>query len=723
MKNFILEDYKGPHKPHDCLYDHGNGHIDLQGLRFYYPKKPPDHEIENFHFKKKEQKWKRHALPTFSYNEVTVVSGTHFEVGHEFTWEEARREQHIKQTGLDPWNPMSTGEPRKVLGVTPDKFFYNEKLCEFAYEELRRWIEGHWVFINGKSIYLTGDYYLYLQWWRNDNGYPDFRETELHDYYHAEVVKQDPLLFGRAVVTQRGRGKSARMGQRAYSSTIFFENSRVTGQGRNDKDAEEFFRDKIAAPYKHLPDFFVPTHSHSTDPKTELTFTVMGARGKASRFNREEQKKALNSVCRYDKAGEKAVDGASLRFYWSEEPGKTNKVVADVYKRHDVNRFCMYRDSKKRGWMEYATTVEERGAGGEEFKKLYDNSNPEERNETGQTITGLASYFISAIDNTFFDEYGFSDRERAKKFHDQQRAQRKKDQDDYVSYIQKFPYTIDEAFMDISDNTRFNKEKMMARKIELNEIGDKLVQRGNFIWKDGKVDGKVIFDPDNNGPWEISFLFDDDRKSNNVKRYDKYVIAQNNQIFEAGIDPATHRKKLVRRDKASDNACAIRMKDYQYLPEEHRNTTVAIYVHRDADPEVDFENMLCGLIYYGVAAQVENNKESMINYMKRRGYHHPDDPKGLDTMLFVQDNGTPGIYSSDKIINEYTNIGISDVTQHIHKEKHVRVIDALSVFDPMATKEHDLAVAWLLAGYARSKYIESPPKNDEDSIDVSFMFG
>jgi len=72
----------------------------------------------------------------------------------------------------------------KELSKIQSIFQWNEMPAEFK----NRWVDyieqefdyrenGFWFMNNGKSCYVTGSHYMYLQWSSIDVGYPDFREA------------------------------------------------------------------------------------------------------------------------------------------------------------------------------------------------------------------------------------------------------------------------------------------------------------------------------------------------------------------------------------------------------------------------------------------------------------------------------------------------------------------------------------------------------------------
>jgi hypothetical protein len=713
---------------HNPTVDNGNGFVDLQGVKFYFPKAPVKTDILFSHLPKKRQKWQRHELPSFSVSDIDWVIDEPETTDYLVTWEEARRQETIKKKGVDVWDLDRYGAPKSVKGVDIDPDYCMECLQNFEEQELDRYFDGVWIMVNGKSIYLTGSYYKYLQWHKNDNGYPDFYITELNEFYHWEATKHSLSDFGVVKITQRGRGKSAKMGSIAYDETVKNPNAMVTGQGRNDDDAEKFFKEKIVAPYKHYPDFLIPVNSIPTNATNNLIFSPSSKSGKNAAVFRKEQREALNSVCDFSKAGEKAVDGRTLRFYWAEEPGKLDaKKVADVYKRHNVNRYCVYRNSKKIGNMMYATTVEDIDKGGAEFKRLWEASDPKNRDENGQTDSGLCKYFISALENTIFDEYGYpvvedpTDEQRkyiserygsaygdgAKPYHERKRkAAKREGLSEWVQYIQKFPFNEDEAFWFNGKECVYNAEILQAAQIKLTgSEKDRYATRGDFVWSEKDI--KAMWMPNSvNGRWMLSYLLPEDLQ-NKVRSKGSFNGSKsfkplNGHFVKAGFDPISH-KAVVDTNKQSLAAGAIRIKQNFFIPEEHCDTWCADYLARPLDPEDAYEDMIIAAFFHGSPVLIENNKNACIQYFMKRGYDEFVMRRPESTLTSGRNQITPGLPSNTPMIEYYVDLTKTDINKNGHKINHIRIVRDFLDFEPNNTTKYDSAVAASLSVVASEK--------------------
>ena len=156
--------------------------------------------------------------------------------------------------------------------------------------------------------------------------------------------------------------------------------------------------------------------------------------------------------------------------------------------------------------------------GGNNFKKLYNDSDVSRRNRNGQTKSGLYSLFIPMEWNYegFIDEYGnpvfdnpdndvYGPHGELIDYgiidHWQNEADGlKNDQDALNEFYRQFPRTEEHAFRDEAKNSIFNLVKIYEQ-IDYNEEMSRTlgVTVGSFQWVNGINDTQVIFYPDPKG--------------------------------------------------------------------------------------------------------------------------------------------------------------------------------------------------------------------------------
>lgn len=703
-----------------------NGTVEtIQGLDCWVPPRPKISEIQGSHLPKKKQKWYRTELPQIQARHIDWFSGDEYEPDDLIDWDTARREEIIKQTGCDPWNVNNQGHPKPVPGVVADEDYINPILDDFRSQELERIRHGHWFMNNGTAVYLTGFHYFYLNWWKLNTGYPDFRDSDRKIFYFWQYCLEDDNCYGISEITKRGVGKSYRVGSVAYLMCISHKKVHVGMQSKTDEDAEELFLSKVVEPMKDLPDFLIPINNHGSDPKKKLNFFAPAKRGKGARFSKKSKDSELRSFMTFRNAGEKAYDGTTLKFLILDENGKLDPRIGDAKKRLGVTRNCVYRDSKMVGKIWATTTVEEMEKGGKACMEIHYDSDLSKRSDIGRTKSGLYPFFMSALDCSYFDEYGYPDREKAFKEHEAERKIREGDSVEWTGYVQRNPYNINEAFMVSGTKCIYNAKVLQERQVALSNPDFNGVERGDFVWENGIPDTKAIWVPnDVNGKWFVSWRFKNEKEeANRVKVEEDYngfkTFTPLNVSFGGfAFDPYSHTETV---DKRRSNGASAVFRNYNpFYDPNHSNTWIADYVARPDDPDECSEDQIIACHYFGIKILIENNKNDSLRYFKKRGYGNFILKRPKDT--FTKDDAsqsTDGIPSVTPVIDYYIKRTKSHIHNYGHLLKHLRIVKDLLEFDPSNRTKFDLGVASQLALIAA----EAPVEEIIDEFETSDLFG
>lgn len=690
----------------------------VQGIEFTTPVQPPIETIDGYGLPKAEQMWRRPELPTFSLEDVLLVSGVDYPGDYQLSWEEMRREEQIVQTGFDPEAPT---RQRIYREFNPN--FINPMAEEFREQEWDRIMNGYWFMNDGEAVYLTGVNYFFLVYWCMDTGYASYRETDRDLFYFWEVVKHDDALYGLIEITKRGQGKSYRAGCIAYYECITHYNARVGMQSKSDDDAQDLFLNKIVEPYKTLPDFLVPIHNHSPEPKTKLSFFPKREQG-------HSKKKSLRSYIDFKSSSELGYDSATLKFLIQDEVAKTNPDLVNVAKRLTKNLDAVYRDSKMIGKIYCTSTVEEMDKGGEPAFNIWRNSDQNKRNELGRTPSGLVRFFTSALDCTFFDKYGRPDRVRAKKFHDIERKSREHDSLLWVAYVQKNPYTIEEAFMVSNDDAVFNMKILNERRRLCIEVPACMIGRLEWL---NREKTKVEFVKDPEGHWHISYL-PTQKERNNIS-----VVMDQNQLTRAPLnqlkyivqyDPFSHGTTSFNTRRSNAGITVRKLYDFWCDPE-FSQSFVADYVFRPANPETAHEEMLKACVLYGAESLIESQKNAVIEMAGRWGFGEFVMKRPPITYASTQRNnqnaGSEGVPASTNFIILSTELLQKDVVKNGWKYRHLRIIEDLIHYKPEERTKFDLAVCCQLGVIAETKDLEDDGdpygEGEAKGFDMNEMYG
>ena len=113
----------------------------------------------------------------------------------------------------------------------------------------------------------------------------------------------------------------------------------------------------------------------------------------------------------------------------------------------------------------------------------------------------------------------------------------KQDQDALNEFYRQFPRTTKHAFRDESKDSLFNLTRIYEQ-IDFNEdLKNSInVTRGSFSWQNGEKDTNVIFSPNSNGRFYVTWVPDLELQN---RRYNKYntMYPGNEHVGAFGCDP------------------------------------------------------------------------------------------------------------------------------------------------------------------------------------------
>ena len=699
-----------------------NNPITIAGLVCYLPEQPKEKILfHNSHLPKKKQKWVRTELPDVAVRDIMIYSGEAYASNEIIDWDAARREEIIGQTGKDPWSLDRHGNPRRIEGILPNPTFVFETLEDFRKQELARChplTGGIWIMVNGAKIWVTPFHYFYLNWWKMNTGYPEWRWIDAQRFYHWQKVYEDEMALGEIEASKRGDGKTYRATAKAYLISIYKKNGHIGIQSKTDDDAVEVFQVKMVEPYKDLPDFLVPVNANPTDPKKELRWFAATRQGQSAAAARILQKQALRTKITYRNSKENAYDGSTLAALIRDEEGKGDGI--NVNQRHSITRDAVYRDGKVVGKIISTTTVEEWDKGGENFKKLWDDSNPNEINELKETKSGLYKMMFPAYQTEYQDEYGYPDEVKAKRVQSARRKALRNNPEALQKYILQYPWNEAEMFTANGINCQFNLNVLRDCERMVNQPGYNGVRIGDFEFTSG-VGSKVkwVDNPDN-GKWHVSMFLDDD-KANNIKKVwrnggDKFMPS-NDHAFAAGFDPTKVRANVK---KARSRAAGCIVGKEEFWGENDFPDVVADYVWLPEDPDEAYLDFLAGCMYYGIGFLPESNLGIPSLFERHRSEHflmsRPEITRTAKQQAYMDEAGMPSGEMTNDILMRRAKTWMSHNGQ---KLKHPRVIRDLISYDPTERGLYDLGVAFQLAVVAADKWVKKEPV----ATDLGEMFG
>ena len=574
--------------------------IELGGLLICLPKRPKKKDIFGYKESDSMQMWRRIPMP----KELSRIRS------------------------MDEWSEM----PRE----------FRERFRPYIEEEFRRRREGFWFYNNGTATYITGRHYMMLQWTKLDIGYPYFLNFQREIFLHMAACEADPRCIGQLYTKCRRSGYT-----NICSAVLVDEPTQVKDklmgiQSKTGKDAQEnIFMKKVVYMFRNYPFFFKPIQDGTTNPRMELAFREPSKR--ITKKNKTSQTgEALNTVINWKNTTNNAYDGEKLHILYLDEAGKWEKPT-DIRDAWRIQRTCLIVGRKIVGKALVGSTVNPMDKGGSQYKDLWEDSNPIERNANGRTRTGLYRLFIPAYESLegFFDKYGHPvvddpsntiegiDDEYvytgAKTFLKNERESLKDDASELNEVIRQFPFTEDEAFRDSIEGSIFNVGQIYEQIEHNDELFPNPVVQGNFVWKDGVKDSEVIFNPNPQGRFKVAWMPPADFRNQKKSVYGKRV-APHASFGVGGVD--SYDLDATVDGRGSKGALHLYNKFHMEHPS---NMFVVEYAARPPLAKIFYEDVLMAAVFYGYPILIENNKYGIARYFESRGYdgYLMDRPKHL----------------------------------------------------------------------------------------------
>jgi len=589
----------------------------------------------------KGKKWKRGYDPD---HDIVVLSSTG-QIGEIYDIQGLKialpkPPKNVYTNDSKKWKQISKPDILKKVKTIFDWRAYpdEQKSQWFDYidEEFKRREEGFWFNNNGTPTYMTGSHYMYLQWSKIDVGAPDFREANRLFFIFWEACKIDKRCYGMCYLKNRRSGFSFMSSAETVNQATISSDSRYGILSKSGADAKKMFTDKVVPISINYPFFFKPIQDGMDRPKSELAYRVP-----ASKFTRKkldtneklEDIKGLDTTIDWKNTGDNSYDGEKLALLVHDESGKWER-PDNILNNWRVTKTCLRLGSRIIGKCMMGSTSNALDKGGDNFKKLYNDSDVTKRNKNGQTRSGLYSLFIPMEWNFegFIDEFGrpvFSTPKRdvygpdgelidigVIDHWDNEVEGLKEDQDALNEFYRQFPRTEEHAFRDETKNSLFNLVKIYEQ-IDYNEgiRNSAVTTTGSFQWVGGVKDTSVVFNPDPTGRFKISWVPPQNLQNRViVKNGVKYPGNEHMGAF--GCDSYDISGTV---DGRGSNGALHGLTKFS-MEDSPANTFFLEYIARPQTAEIFFEDVLMACVFYGMPLLAENNKPRLLYYFKRRGY-------------------------------------------------------------------------------------------------------
>jgi len=635
------------------------------------------------------------------------------------------------------WNVLDYPAELKRINTVYDwnqkPIAFKEKHYEYINKEFVRREEGYWYYNKGVATYITGSHYMYLQWTKIDVGHANFRESNRLFYIFWEACKADSRCYGLCYLKNRRSGFSFMASSDTVNQATISRDARFGILSKSGADAKKMFTDKVVPISINYPFFFKPIQDGMERPKTELSYKVPSKRltRNSIKETTEDLQAGLDTTIDWKNTGDNSYDGEKLKLLVHDESGKWER-PDNILNNWRVTKTTLRLGRRIVGKCMMGSTSNALDKGGENFKKLYEASDVNKRNRNGQTSSGLYSMFVPMEWNYegYIDSYGLPVFDTPKKpikgidgedidigvisHWENEVDGLKDDQDGLNEYYRQFPRTEKHAFRDEAKESLFNLTKIYEQ-IDYNEDlrNTNVVTQGNFQWEGGIKDTRVMFVPNKNGRFLVSWVPPIGLQNRyNIKNNIKYPGNEHCGAF--GCD-SYDISGTVDGKGSKGSLHGLTKFSMEDVPP---NLFFLEYISRPQTADIFFEDVLMALVFYGMPILAENNKPRLLYYIKRRGYrgYSMNRPDRVMHKLSVTEREIGGIPNSSEDIKQAHAAAIED-----YIENHVglktdgygdtyfqRTLEDWAKFNINNRTKHDASISSGLAIMACNKHRYSP---------------
>jgi hypothetical protein len=607
-----------------------------------------------------------------------------------------KKEQIYRKVHLEVPDFMREIEQEFDSKGVPVRNIYTQQQMEYIDSELDKIYGkeddpeciGDWIYIGGNLTWICPWQYLALEYWEiTKANTPDkraeYRDAQRRDIlYYWNTFRHDPHCLG--VIKMKNRQDLATT--LAQIMTFWFATRKpdqVCGQmADKDENASANFKELLLKPFKRLPDWLIPLHTSST---TSEVLAMSEPPQRTSANNRLVRKSnALNSVCNTRAGSVKGYDSQRPDFLFIDEAGKMERY--SIYTMLTNQKPFLQRGFVRSGWSAVFTTVNEMNKGGSEFQRVWRNSNPLELGKNHQTKSGWKRIYRPSDDGLegFIGRYGESIRDKpnndqweylqslplrgedgtpitrerigAREFIERNRAELLGDEAEYWTYVRNYSLNEDECFTAQNVNCHFSLTTLNNQNRAIDSCESGLWQRGNFRFRDAEK-MVVVFEPDDNGRFWISWMPPTTELQNMVRRSANGIEPLNKRLGVIGVDP------FSKSGIEGSMGAAVGKLFFDYATEsanlKHREVhgtdmpgyypTPGVFLMYHARPQsltTFHEDILMACHFYGMQMAFESNVDKIEGHFRGRGYadfilSKGELKKSLPTVQDYQQSGIP----------------------------------------------------------------------------------
>ena len=624
---------------------------------------------------------------------------------------------------------------------------FTEEQTKFVMQELDRCMNGMWLMIKGRPVWIPGVYYYWLNYFTlDDSTRPEYRECDRIFYIFFITVYKNPYIDGII------RGKARREGASSHGFCIqlwiatnaagWGGNKHIGNISKTGDDIDHLFENNLVYAYKALPIYLRPRTSGGSDPKNGLAFKEEGSKKqKSNQVNTARQ--GLNSSITKRDTTLNAYDSGKWAFIQIDEAGKWKKISFKKYWR--IVKDTLRTGAIRKGFAYVVSTVNPPKEGGAAFRAVWDQANQYEY-PLNKLPQQLVKFFKPAYDGLagFIDQYGESvievpdeetlayliqknqevtnDEEKVPdeflamgaKAYLEYRLSQLIDEDDKAEERRKYP-TREQDMFDFGDSmSPFNLEKIKSqidvlKKMERDKKNP--LRRGrllpHFYTSDGKKKLSIEFHDDPNGLWLIKEF---------PREPNAFVLDERGRPRPMGTANYAGGADTIRFDNTKElgsrSVIVIGSKlDQSREVHEEGGEPVALWVGRPKLTELIWKEFLMVSLWYGCKITVERDAtqeyikyfaNTMENFMDVNCLYmlgmKPDAAIDVTRKLRESDKKVEyGASSADKFVfAKQIELAQIYIEKFWWKIMFLAILEDLERFDPDDRTKSDISIGFMM---------------------------
>ncbi len=236
---------------------------------------------------------------------------------------------------------------------------------------------------------------------------------------------------------------------------------------------------------------------------------------------------------------------------------------------------------------------------------------------------------------------------------------------------------------------------------------------GNFGWENGKKDTKVLFFPNKNGRFSITWL-PSVNLQNKIINKNGTRYPGNDHIGALGCDSYDISGTV---DGKGSNGSLHGLTKFS-MEDAPPNHFFLEYISRPQTAEIFFEDVLMACVFYGMPLLAENNKPRLLYYFKRRGYRgfSINRPDKVYNKLSITEKEIGGIPNSSEDIKQahaaavesYIETYVGELTETYGDMYFQKTLEDWAQFNINNRTKHDATISSGLAIMACNKNNYAP---------------